>query len=222
MARHGASLGRGRLSCPDVFEVLRRLTRLRRRASSGTMRCLAVQRDDIEFDEWFATTFAARGTELPSQRIAELEIWAKRLFEANGPLSRDAVGVAYQFDQIRVVEMSVEKLLADLALVPSTVGSRVPGIAVNAYDNGLRVTVDGGYTEGSIRVKHPFDSSEATVEIVEYVREQLSRDRSVSFPVCSQHEYFYLHPVIDRGAAVWRCVRGEHTVAIIGELTDPA
>jgi hypothetical protein len=170
--------------------------------------------DDSEFDEWFDATFEPRGDEPPPARVDALRSWARRLFTTSGPVERDVVAVAYQFDQLAAVESALAMVIDDL----SVVSPRVPTTEVDAYDLGARITVDGGFSEPSIHVQHPFDVSEAAVEIVEYIRERMSQDETVSFPVCSRHEHFYLYPIIENGIGVWRCNRGDHVVAPIGHL----
>jgi hypothetical protein len=171
--------------------------------------------DDIEFEKWFDVTITPT-QQTPPKHIDRLRTWARGVFETCGAVSRDVAAEAMRFDQIAVVESAVAKLTADLQVV----SNRVPEFTVDVFLVGVRVTVDGGFTDPSV-FAFPWDVAEATIETVEYVREQLAQDRSVSFPVCSRHDRFYLHPTIDNGVAVWRCNRGEHVVATIGQLNNP-
>lgn len=184
---------------------------------TGRVLYLFDRNDDVDFDEWFDATFLMDAVDAPPDRIEVLRSWAKRLFSASGPVSKDVAVVALQFDQLAAVESALALVLADL----SVVSQRVPSTEVDAYDLGVRVTVDGGYFEPSVDLDYPFDVSEAAVELVEYIRGRVSQDASVSFPVCRRHENYYLHPVIDNRVAVWRCNRGDHIVAPIGQLHDP-
>lgn len=175
---------------------------------------MADLENDVEFTQWFDATFSPRGGELPLVQLEALRSWARKLFATSGPVDRDVVSVAYQFDQLAVVEAAVALVIADLGVA----SPRVPAIDVDAYERGVRITVDDGFTEPSIVVQPPFDVAEATAAIVEYLREHLSQDNTVSFPKCSRHEHFHLHPIVDNGVAVWQCKRGDHLVAAIGQL----
>ena len=173
---------------------------------SGRVRCLA-EWSDPAFDEWLESIF-----DLPHRDL--MRPWALQLFSTSGPVDRESVEVAYRLDQLAAVDAAIALVIADL----SVVSPRVPTLAADVGDRGVRVTVDGGYSEPATQVGYPFDVAETTVDIVEYIREHSTQDSTVSFPTCSRHEHYYLHPIVEVGVAVWHCRRGAHVVAPIGEL----
>jgi hypothetical protein len=169
-------------------------------------------RDDVNFDDWFDATFSPHDGTF-DWHVDKLRTWARRHYAPDGSL--DPVAVATLSEELITVNSAVALVPADLA----TGSTRVPATEVHPwFFDDVRISVDGGYTAPSLDLRYPFDVAHAAVEVVEYMREQLSQDRSVSFPVCGLHDNFYLHPMIDNGAAVWRCNRGGHVVAAIGEL----
>jgi hypothetical protein len=125
------------------------------------------------------------------------------------PMSDDA----YLRARLAAAEAGVALVVADLY---RTTDWR-PQIVVDIYDEcAVRIRVDDGFETPSC---HHDDRIALLAEVGSYIQDQL--DSRGCWPVCAEHDAG-LHAEVRDGAAVWRCWRGKHTVAAIGELPSSA
>ncbi len=118
----------------------------------------------------------------------------------------------------------MEKLVAlaqravDLVLVDvHRTSSWQPTVLVDVWmGNGVRISVDGGFTAPSMSAR---TEPESIAEVADYIQEQLDQSPSI-WPVCAAHDVG-LHAEVRDGRPVWWCRLGGHRVGLIGEL-DPA
>ena len=139
--------------------------------------------------------------------------WLRRLFEREGPVSKDVVTRAAMAHQVALANEAVTTVLADLH---RTTASR-PVVEVDVWmESSIRISIDGGFTAPSMwEVELPA----ALAEVADYFQEQLDQDPILGgiWPVCGKHDVG-LHAEVHDGRAVWWCRLGHHAVATIGEL----
>ena len=175
-------------------------------------------RDQPDVEEWLAQLYDPERVPDDEVNAATLK-WLRRYFAVAGPVRREVVWDALRGYLVALANDAVAAVLDDL----HETSALQPLVLVDDYDgNGVRIWINDGYTAPSMWA---LERPEAFVEVAAYFQEQLDladylqefEQAQGCWPLCRVHDVG-LHAELHNGVAVWRCRRGGHTVAPIGEL----
>jgi hypothetical protein len=156
------------------------------------------------FDEWLAFH---GGPSAVSQEMQDMV--RSSLGDTVAPV-RDSAQQALDIEQVSMAEGALARVLDD---IHRTTALR-PSVSVR-YFYGVWIRVDDGYEGSSLEAPDPQTMLQ---EVANYMQDFVMSDNTV-WPTCSAHQTG-LHADLIDGVAVWRCQYGDHTVAVIGQLTQ--
>lgn len=169
-----------------------------------------ANKDELGVAAWLSQLYAPEP--VPNDELnAPMIRWLRRFYGAEGPASRLVVRDALLAYQLALAGEATAAALHDLEHATAL----RPRVAVEDHDGAcVRISIDSGYTAPSM---WELDKPEAFAEVATYFQEQLDQSGAGAWPTRDTHNVG-LHAEVRRGAAVWRCRVGQHTVAAIGEL----
>lgn len=159
----------------------------------------------LSFDEWFAALVPQPGLR------DDLRLWFRALYDDQGPIAKDLAITACELDVLTVVEWALPQVLADL----QRTSELRPEVRFDNYGNGVRITVDGNYSEPSLHAGPEVQS--VLHEIADYIQDCVMSAHLRVWPTCPTHPAG-LHADLVDGVACWCCRLGGHVVAKVGEL----
>jgi len=153
------------------------------------------------FDEWLAFRGGASAVPREEQEMVRASV-------GDMP-ARNATEHAFDAEQLSMAKEALALVLDDIHRTTSL----RPTVSVRCF-YGVWIRIDD-YEGSSLDAPDP---QTMLREVADYVQDFVLRGNSV-WPGCSAHRTG-LHADLIHGAAVWRCRFGDHTVAVIGHLTQ--
>ena len=182
-----------------------------------------------DFDSWLAQVMADdeddTGVLNPNWRV-----WLKGIFEEWGPLPTADVEELLEVEAHRLHAVQLDtarRLLPAVVADGHAVGMTLDVVLTLRSDGGLELIAapEPGSRYYSTSHDDATDPFMADAELLAWLADQVQEaimesDQAHRFawPICPAHQLGG-HPVVDHGAAVWRCNGGGgHVLARIGEL----
>lgn len=169
------------------------------------------------FADWLRSLMGPEGESARSERDrVALEDWFGDVYDAEGPVSREAADARFAIRLDELARASAAKVLAD---VERTTVLR-PLITIEVDGGTVRIEYrssggSGGYQTPSMSA---IDPVEALAEVADYLQEFVTEDLGAVWPTCTEHDAG-LHPEVRDDDAVWWCLVGQHLVGAVGSLS---
>jgi hypothetical protein len=175
---------------------------------------LRVAPDD--FDSWLASL----PDELPVSEGTTPGPWAmtwlRETFARDDSLSASALASRWDETVVSIASRTVDLVLDDY--VRTTTREPRPVEVTSSAETGVKITWSGSYTSPSVFAEmNDATPTSVAVEAADYLQEHIVDELRGPWPVCSDHDAG-LHAEALDDVPVWRCRRGNHVVAPIGQL----
>ena len=139
--------------------------------------------------------------------------WLRDVFNEQGAISVGRLSRLGSERQLGLARIAFDLVGHDMA---ATAGLDPPSFEFADEEGSLRLAVRGHYSPSPL---FGLTQSELSVEVADFVQEEVMEDLHQVWPECRKHRTG-LHPSVTSNDAVWECRSdGGHVIAPIGSLS---